>query len=347
MAFVYFETPTEAGECSGTLVSSNVVLTAAHCVISEENVLHNPSRYVVVTGNTDWAAEPRTVSTVTRIAVPAGYHYSGLYAYDHDAAVLQLTSPVTAPSVRLATTAPIGGTGVTIVGWGRRSPEVQPPTSLGYGNTVVQSMAYCAEHVSGFDMAAEFCSLDYPTYYQAPCHGDSGGPFLSWAGSEWIEVGIVSHGAEECPTTLPAVGTRVDAFASWITTKINEWAPPPPTPPAPIPSAPTPTTPAPTPAPTLPTMTGAAALRYLLVGLREGLGFRFRPHEDYRASCFKLLSTAQKCSAHWYNGAFFYRGSVRVYYAIEEGKVVWADRYRVTRVSSRCYSHCPTRVFTN
>jgi secreted trypsin-like serine protease len=53
--------------CSGTLVSSNLVLTAGHCTVNETTgALNRASGYRVVTGTVDWAQPPRTISRVPR-----------------------------------------------------------------------------------------------------------------------------------------------------------------------------------------------------------------------------------------------------------------------------------------
>jgi hypothetical protein len=57
MAFIMYSdsSDTPVFSCSGTLVSSNVVLTAGHCAVDESTgVPFDPSRYRVVTGPVDW-----------------------------------------------------------------------------------------------------------------------------------------------------------------------------------------------------------------------------------------------------------------------------------------------------
>ncbi len=136
-----------------------------------------------------------------------------------DAAVLGLSSPVSSPAVRLATTPPpAGGTGGTIVGWGKQSAAEEGASSqLRFGSTVVQSPGYCEEQVgSTFHPLGELCSLDYPTYQSALARVTAA--VLSWpwspGTSEYVEAGITSHGPEGCPTNRPRVDTRADFVAS-------------------------------------------------------------------------------------------------------------------------------------
>lgn len=47
--------------------------------------------------------------------------------------------------------------------------------------------------------------------------GDSGGPLIVFeSDDEPVQVGIVSYGDSDCPSTRPSVFTRVSAYNSWI-----------------------------------------------------------------------------------------------------------------------------------
>ena len=279
LALVHFQNSEEAFSCSGTLVSSNVVLTAAHCVQDvETGVIHRPERYVVYTGTTEWASPARTVSAVSRIAIFPSFTRSGQFALYGDAAILQLSTPVASPPVRLSTSAPVPGTEGIVVGWGKASAAQEGVSAqLAYGSTVVQSAGYCEGQIgSTFHPVGELCSLDYPTYQSATCQGDSGGPMLALQSgtSEYVQIGITSHGPEGCPTNKPRVDTRADFVAVWVNSRIAELAPPSPV---------TPVTPAPTkvaapkttPPPTLAALSGRVAKALTREALTDGLGSPF------------------------------------------------------------------------
>ena len=88
MAFVVREEGAEVGLCSGTVVSSNLILTAAHCVVdAEHGQIRDPSTYAVVTGNVEWASPERVVSAVTQIVVNPNYTYAGEFQFWGDAAL--------------------------------------------------------------------------------------------------------------------------------------------------------------------------------------------------------------------------------------------------------------------
>ncbi|HTY96188.1 MAG TPA: trypsin-like serine protease, partial [Solirubrobacteraceae bacterium] len=60
LAVVFHEGEGEAFQCTGTVVSPNVVLTAAHCVENPRTGhRYTASGYLIVTGTVDWTHTPR------------------------------------------------------------------------------------------------------------------------------------------------------------------------------------------------------------------------------------------------------------------------------------------------
>jgi V8-like Glu-specific endopeptidase len=66
MAYVLDVRGSKVGQCSGTVVAPNLILTAGHCAEGmKTGVVKDASGYRVTTGNVDWAApddEQRSVS---------------------------------------------------------------------------------------------------------------------------------------------------------------------------------------------------------------------------------------------------------------------------------------------
>ncbi|HSZ13708.1 MAG TPA: trypsin-like serine protease [Solirubrobacteraceae bacterium] len=237
--------------CTGTVLSTNVILTAGHCGENEETgVPDKPEDFAVVTGNVEWSAPAaeKQVSGVSQLVIDPGYLRS--YAAG-DAALLVLSTPTTAPIIPLATypsdagIIEAGSEGV-LVGWGETFFGQEEPTlRLRWADTVVQRPAYCEANAPVFLSSEELCVIDPPGDETGACHGDSGGPLLSVApsGSGLVETGVISHVYGECFTTKPTVVTRADSLASWANKWIEAVKPPPPVPP-PVPA------PAPQPSPT-------------------------------------------------------------------------------------------------
>jgi secreted trypsin-like serine protease len=209
--------------CTGTVISSNVVLTAGHCgENTSTGIVDNPSGFTVVTGDVNWSDGPgRQVSDVSRVIVNPGFDPTTL---DDDASLLVLSTPTTAAPVALATwpadaSALSAGTDVTTAGWGETSVGSGPSQQLLDTDTVVQSLSDCAAHAAQlgatFDPSSELCVIDAPSYAHGICHGDSGGPVFAQQAGASVELGIVSSGAADCDTTQADFLTRADAIAQW------------------------------------------------------------------------------------------------------------------------------------
>ncbi len=219
MAYVLDFRGNEVGQCSGTVVAPNLVLTAGHCVENvQTGVVNEASGYRVMTGNVDWAApeSEKQVSDVIRvIPCPCFDRHTTV----GDVALLQLSTPTTAPVATLAST-PHGGTGALLAGWGETYfQEDTPVEQLQWARTVVQRPEVCEREAPPFSPASEVCAIDPPDRQTGGCNGDSGGPLLMTEPSAvggMVQIGVASHVYNECATTSPSVFTRVDAISAWV-----------------------------------------------------------------------------------------------------------------------------------
>ena len=138
MAYVSTFAATMLEQCSGTVVAPNLVLTAGHCAENmPTGVPNEASGYQVVTGNVDWDA-PRTerqVSGVSRVIVCSCFDR---HTDIGDVALLQLSTPTSAPAVTLATSPPRRHAGAP--GWmgGTYHNQQAPSQRLQWAPTIVQ-----------------------------------------------------------------------------------------------------------------------------------------------------------------------------------------------------------------
>ena len=219
MAYVLDFRGNEVGQCSGTVVAPDLVLTAGHCAEDmQTGVVNEASGYRVLTGNVDAAApeSERQVSGVTRVIVcPCHDRHTAV----GDVALLQLSTPTTAPAVTLASSPP-AGTAALLAGWGdTRYNQATLIERLQWAPTVVQRPQWCEREASQFSPASELCTIDPPTRQTGVCNGDSGGPLLVREPSAvggMVQIGVASHVYGQCATTSPSVFTRVDAISSWV-----------------------------------------------------------------------------------------------------------------------------------
>jgi trypsin len=240
--YVQLTTSTGTESCSGSLVATNVVLTAGHCVTdSATNTVVPASDIRVTTGRVDRNdASSGQVQGVAQVAVYPGF---ALGIDRGDVALLQLVAPSTATVIPLAGTTDAGwasstGRGLQVAGWGRTDPaSAAHPSVLAVVSLAVQSDASCASALSrtyptSFDATTMFCAAG-ATPTLGACRGDSGGPVVavSPAGVA-TQVGVVSWSRANC--VHPDVFARVSALAPWLQAELAALQVAPPAPVAPV-----------------------------------------------------------------------------------------------------------------
>jgi secreted trypsin-like serine protease len=345
LAFVQSSNDSYLFNCTGTVVASRVILTAAHCLI-EETTVRPADRFAVATGISDLRAiRPEDVSGVSQVVVYPGFDLEELHG---DAGLLILSQPTGSPAIRMATSADLGllaaGTPIAIAGWGQTGGQSPLSPVLQAAETVIQRSSYCQRAVAAYYLSflpqAQLCAIDPPSYSTATCHGDSGGPAIARdASGGLLEIGITSLGEPECSTYDPNVFTRVDRISSWVSrwiAAVEQGAPPPD---ATVPRL------------RLPFMSLSRGRTLVARSLGEELGSRWKNGRGKRIGCRRIDREKVKCGVSWWQGPNDYWGTVTVFFLQEQGIVYWNDRYRIHFVNDYCWWHsghrqtCVIRTF--
>ncbi|XP_040113142.1 cathepsin G-like [Oryx dammah] len=216
MAFLQIQTPVGRKACGGFLVREDFVMTAAHCLGSQINVILGAHNIRTL------ESSQQHIPVLRSIPYPRHMQQNNR----NDIMLLQLVNrvqrnqfvrPVPLPQThnRLRP-----GTQCTVAGWGLTGLNTRTDT-LQYVRLRVQRDRVCSRRFMSYNGRTEICVGD-SRQRKSVFRGDSGGPLVC----SNMAQGIVSYG--DGMGTPPAVFTRISSFLPWIRRtmrRFQEWRP--------------------------------------------------------------------------------------------------------------------------
>lgn len=206
--------------CGGTLIASDIVLTAAHCVAGAR-----PDGLVAIVGVDEpaWATAPRIRSVGYRIPVT----YNPANDRD-DIAVARLVLTQSSPTIQLASNEPAVNARVEATGWGCTDRPLASsicsghPVDLQGTRQVVLADRACGRDVFFNPPSWAPTSICTAGLDSSINRGDSGGPLLVRNGhGGFVQAGVVALGSDN-PAKLYGEFTSIPVEARWIAGAITE-----------------------------------------------------------------------------------------------------------------------------
>lgn len=200
--------------CSGSLIASDVVLTAAHCVL-------DPDGAYAVQVNSDTLRLDGELLEVKAVWSSPRYDDRSI---QNDLGLLLISEPVTdVVPIKLATKRQTKAVDAlknfTLYGWGvdqngtsaefLRSTRLRPQTKAAL-------RAFTEKQFNAKTTIAAGRYLRNERVYSGACNGDSGGPLVARIRGVETVVGITSYGATSCRAKVPSVFTKVSYYQSDI-----------------------------------------------------------------------------------------------------------------------------------
>ncbi|XP_065295412.1 chymotrypsinogen A-like [Dermacentor albipictus] len=203
--------------CGGSIITRNVILTAAHCLMKK-------GRYATKVGVLYNFTQDGKLTGVLAHKVIAHPRFVKREEIVHDVALVKLpvdlefnkfTKPVCLPTHKVN----VAGKILVVAGWGRTetghgSKSLRHAEVVGLTDKLCQDkLRTVRDRIKGAP-GPVICAFGIGS---GACKGDSGGPLtLRGDDGRTLQLGIVASGHSKCPQSWPPYYARVSSHMRWI-----------------------------------------------------------------------------------------------------------------------------------
>ncbi|KAF7281460.1 hypothetical protein GWI33_004749 [Rhynchophorus ferrugineus] len=199
--------------CSGSLITTSLVLSAAHCFSSRSNF--NPSGYSAKVGSNSTKGSDGTRVDICFIKVHENHN---IHTNDNDISIIKLCTNLTLSStvqtIALAHRKMyVAGSMAIVSGWGCEVENGNESDKLNSALVPITTEQYCQKTYASLNQITDnMICAGFEEGEKDSCQGDSGGPLVY----NNTLVGIVSFGIGCARKDYPGVYTNVVNYIKWI-----------------------------------------------------------------------------------------------------------------------------------